>query len=88
MDDQRAMFPRFASHAKEGAPLMFTSGPDEGEAVGSYREEPLFHASLGPAEYETLLARNGFVVRAHVAEDPECGEHTVWLATHDAGLAA
>jgi SAM-dependent methyltransferase len=84
MDDQRAMFPRFASYAKVGAPLMFTSGPEEGEAIGSYHEEPLYHASLGPAEYEKLLARNGFVVRAYLAEDPECGKHTVWLATHDA----
>jgi cyclopropane fatty-acyl-phospholipid synthase-like methyltransferase len=26
MVDQRRMFPRFAAHAREGAPLMFTSG--------------------------------------------------------------
>lgn len=84
MNDQRGMFPRFASHAREGAPLMFTSGPGEGEAIGSYCEEPLYHASLGPAEYERLLAANGFVVRAYVAEDPDCGAHTIWLATYDA----
>ncbi|MFW6201086.1 MAG: class I SAM-dependent DNA methyltransferase [Gemmatimonadota bacterium] len=87
MDDQREMFARFAAHARRGAPLMFTSGPAEGEAIGSYREEPLYHASLGPAEYEHLLAANGFVVRAYVAEDPECGDHTIWLATGDAGPA-
>lgn len=81
MDDQRKMFPRFAAHAGRGAPLMFTSGPAEGEAVGSYGGEPLYHASLGPAEYEQLLATNGFTLRAHVAEDPECGAHTIWLAT-------
>lgn len=84
MNDQRGMFPRFASHAREGAPLMFTSGPREGEAIGSYCEEPLYHASLSPSEYEQLLATNGFVVRAYVAEDPDCGEHTIWLATYDA----
>lgn len=83
-DDQRGMFWRFAAHAQEGAPLMFTSGPAEGEVIGSYCEEPLYHASLAPAEYEHLLATNGFVVRAYVAEDPNCGEHTVWLATFDA----
>lgn len=81
MDDQRRMFPRFAALAERGAPLMFTSGPAEGEAIGAYEEEPLYHASLGPAEYEQLLATNGFTVRAHVAEDPKCGDHTVWLAT-------
>jgi len=88
MDDQRGMFPRFASHAQEGAPLMFTSGPDQGEAIGSYCGEPLYHASLGPPEYEQLLAMNGFVVRAYVAKDPDCGERTIWLATYDAEPAA
>jgi SAM-dependent methyltransferase len=82
-DDQRRMFPRFASHAQSGAPLLFTSGTSEGEAVGVYCEEPLYHASLGPAEYEQLLATNGFVVRGYTAEDPDCGYHTVWLATYD-----
>jgi len=62
---------------------MFTSGPAEGETVGSYREEPLYHASLGPAEYAQRLAANGFVLREYVAEDPECGRHTVWLARYD-----
>jgi trans-aconitate methyltransferase len=83
MDDQRAMFPRFAAHSHPGAPLMFTGGPREGEAIGSYCGEPLYHASLDPAEYERLLRSNGFDVRAHIAEDPDCGHHTVWLATFD-----
>ena len=83
MDDQRAMFPRFAAHARPGAPLMFTGGPREGEAIGSYCGEPLYHASLDPAEYERLLRSNGFAVRAYTAEDPDCGGHTVWLATFD-----
>lgn len=87
MTDQRGMFARFASHARPGAPLMFTSGPAEGEAIGSYEGRPLFHASLDPAEYERLLKGAGFRVRAHAAEDPECGGHTVWLATHDAGAS-
>jgi SAM-dependent methyltransferase len=83
MDDQRGMFPRFASHARRGAPLMFTSGTEEGEAIGSYCGEPLYHASLALAEYEQLLTTNGFVLGACVAEDPDCGEHTIWLATFD-----
>lgn len=82
MEDQRAMFPRVAMHAREGAPLIFTSGPSEGEAVGTYHGEPLFHASLEPAEYERLLASSGFTVRAFVPDDPACGDHTVWLATY------
>jgi cyclopropane fatty-acyl-phospholipid synthase-like methyltransferase len=42
MDEQRDMFPRFAAHAKSGAPLLFTSGPAQGEAIGSYCGEPLY----------------------------------------------
>lgn len=79
-DDQRAMFPVFAAHAAPGAALMFTSGPAHGSAMGTLGGEPLFHASLDPAEYRALLAANGFAVLGHAAEDPACGGHTVWLA--------
>jgi cyclopropane fatty-acyl-phospholipid synthase-like methyltransferase len=79
-DDQRDMFPRFASHAAPGAPLMFTSGPAHGETTGSYCGEPLYHGSLSPSEYESLMTTNGFRVLAYLANDPDCGEHTVWLA--------
>jgi len=59
---------------------MFTSGTSNGEAIGTLRGEPLYHASLSADEYRSLLTENGFVIRAHVAEDPECGARTVWLA--------
>jgi SAM-dependent methyltransferase len=79
-DDQRRMFPIFKRHAAPGTALMFTSGTSHGEAVGSYRGEPLYHASLAAEEYRTLLESNGFRVEAHMVEDPDCGGHTVWLA--------
>lgn len=79
-DDQRAMIPRFATHAADGAALMFTSGPAHGVALGRFEGETLFHASLCPEEYRILLDANGFEVLAHRAEDPDCGGHTVWLA--------
>lgn len=80
MDDQRAMFARFAAHAKPHAPLMFTSGPRAGQAIGAYHGEPLYHSSLEPAEYRTLLSASGFVVEAFVPDDPDCGGHSIWLA--------
>ena len=86
MDDQRTMFAIFAAHADHGAPLMFTGGPRAGEAIGSYCSEPLYHASLDPVEYERLLTSNGFSVRGYIAEDPDCGGHTVWLATFSRNL--
>jgi SAM-dependent methyltransferase len=79
-DDQRRMFPIFRAHAKPGAPLLFTSGPRHGEAIGTFRGEPLYHASLAPDEYRSLLAANDFTVVMERMEDPECGGHSVWLA--------
>jgi SAM-dependent methyltransferase len=82
-DDQRRMFAVFAEHAAPGAALLFTSGPAHGEAMGEFEGEPLYHASLDPAEYRALLAAHGFGVVRHVVEDPECGNHTIWLARRE-----
>ncbi len=79
-DAQRAVFPMLARHAGPGAALMFTSGPEHGERIGAYHGDPLYHASLAPAEYEALLAANEFRVLAYVPEDATCGGLTVWLA--------
>lgn len=79
-DDQRAMFPRFQAHAAPGAALMFTSGNAEGSAIGQLEGEPLYHGSLDPEEYRSLLNAAGFEVVAHEIEDPSCGNHTIWLA--------
>jgi SAM-dependent methyltransferase len=78
--DQRRMFRVFAEQASQRALLMFNAGPAHGEAVGSYRGSPLYHASLDPAEYERLLEGIGFDIIAHVVEDSEAGGRTVWLA--------
>lgn len=79
-DDQRGMFPVFAAHAAAGATLLFTSGWEEGEAIGAVDGAPVYHASLAPAEYCALLAAAGFEPLRFVREDPDCGGHTVWLA--------
>ncbi len=79
-DDQRRMFAIFESHTAPDAALMFTSGGAHGESVGSYRGEPLYHASLAPEEYRELLAASGFHVVHHVADDASAGGHTIWLA--------
>jgi SAM-dependent methyltransferase len=79
-EDQRRMFPIFRRHARPKAALMFTSGPSHGEAIGTYKGEPLYHGSLDGAEYRSLLYQNGFDVVSHVVEDPNCGHHTVWLS--------
>lgn len=84
-DDQRAMFAVFAQHAAPGAALMFTSGPRQGTATGALAGAPLYHASLDAFEYRALLQQHGFCVVDHVAEDPDCAGHTVWLVQRDKG---
>jgi hypothetical protein len=79
-EDQRRMFPIFRKHAAPSAALMFTSGPAHGEAIGTFRGEPLYHGSLDRSEYRSLLHDCGFDVMSHVVEDPTCGHHTIWLA--------
>jgi SAM-dependent methyltransferase len=84
-DQQRRMFQVFGEHAAPGAALMFTSGDKDGESIGSYCGEPLYHASLAPAEYRTVLERNGFEVVAFAPNDASCECHTIWLARYVTG---
>ena len=79
-EDQCRMFPVFERHAGPRAALMFTSGPQHGSVLGEFEGEPLYHGSLDPDEYRALLEGIGFAVVDYVAEDPTCGEHTIWLA--------
>lgn len=81
-DDQRKMFKRFAEYAQSGTALMFSSGPEQGEAIGSLCGELLYHASLSAEEYQTLLQHNGFKLIKMIAEDVECTGHTIWLAQY------
>ena len=79
-EDQRRMFDVFERHTMPNAPLMFTSGPAHNEAIGSLEGDALFHASLDPTEYRSLLAQHRYTVVDHRADDPDCNGHTIWLA--------
>jgi 2-polyprenyl-3-methyl-5-hydroxy-6-metoxy-1,4-benzoquinol methylase len=81
-DDQRNMFAVFTEHALPGAMLMFNTGPNHGEAIGSYRGDPLYHASLSADEYLALIARSGFEVIEHAVNDVRAGGRTVWLCRY------
>ncbi len=80
-DDQRRMFDVFAKFSADQAVLMFNGGPTLGEAIGHYRGDPLYHASLGPPEYQAQLDRIGFDVIHHAVEDWSAGGRTAWLAS-------
>ena len=79
-EDQATALAAFARHLRPGAPLLFTSGPTRSEAVGRVGAHRIYHASHAPEAYRTLLARAGFGIVGHVAEDPDCARRTVWLA--------
>jgi trans-aconitate methyltransferase len=79
-EHQRTMFAIFAAHAAPAATLMFNAGFAHGEAVGSYRGDPLYHASLDASEYEALLADCGFDLVEHSINDPAKGGRIFWLA--------
>jgi SAM-dependent methyltransferase len=80
-DNQRRMFDVFARHAAPSGVLMFNTGADHGEAIGEYRGDKLYHASLSGDEYRDLLAGSGFDIIDHVVEDRQTGGgRTVWLA--------
>lgn len=80
-DAQRQMFNVFAQHAASFAVLMFNTGPANGEGIGEYRGDPLYHASLSADDYRALLDSIGFEVIDHAVEDWQTGGgRTVWLA--------
>lgn len=79
-DEQRKMFTLFSNHLDSMGILVFTSGPDFGEAYGDLNGHELYHSSLSSDEYHSLLKENGFKVLKHEVEDPACGGHTVWIA--------
>lgn len=78
--DQRSMFPIFEAHTKPGSILVFTAGPQEGEVWSNNGGENLYHTSLSTKEYNQLLQQYHFEVIIHKIEDPNCGDHTVWVA--------
>ena len=81
--DQRQMFAIFSAHASKGAALMFNAGPADGEAIGEFQGEPLYHSSLSPLEYASLLQQYNFHIVHHVVEDQQCNGRTLWLAAKD-----
>jgi len=80
--DQPPMFKIFEDHLNPGGILLFTSGPQRGQAWGMNGGENLFHASLNPDEYEMLLIKHNFQILTHTSDDPGCGADNVWMAKY------
>lgn len=83
-DDQRLVLRRMARHLNVGGSLLFTVGPDDGETTGTVAGRAVYHASLSPAEYATILHEQGLRLTGFLAEDPDCNAHSVMMARKDA----
>lgn len=83
-NEQTAGLPRIAEHLNPGGVLLMTVGPSAGATTGTVAGQPVYHASLAPFEYQSILQDNGLVLRAFVVDDPFCAGHTVLFARkHD-----
>ena len=78
--EQRGCIGRMARHLVPGGALLVTVGPEAGEAEGTVGGEPVYHASLSPADYAACLERNGLRLTGFLAEDPETDRHSVLMA--------
>ncbi|WP_299622424.1 class I SAM-dependent methyltransferase [uncultured Tateyamaria sp.] len=82
-DEQRTCIAHMARHLEPGGSLLLTVGPKAGEASGTVGGEPVYHASLSPAEYVACLEQNGLRLTGFLAEDPETDKHSVLMARKD-----
>jgi SAM-dependent methyltransferase len=79
VDQQEKLIRRIGIWLRKGGVALFNTGPANSVAIGEFEGEELYHASLSPAEYRTILAESGLTVVNHVSEDASCGGFTVWL---------
>ena len=79
--EQRLLLPRLAGMIRPGGALLLTVGPGAGEVTGSVGGEPVYHASLSPAEYQEALSALGFGRVILTPEDPDVFGRSVLLAT-------
>jgi predicted TPR repeat methyltransferase len=78
--DQAALIARAAAWLAPGGMFLFNTGPARGEVTGCQFGEPLYHASLDPAEYRALFAGLGLMEIAFAPDDHMTGGRSVWLA--------
>ena len=77
--DQRIALPRLLAHAAGAGVFMTSSGPAEGEVLGQWRGERLYHGSLSPEEYRAIFTAQGFTADP-VEPSEQDGQGVVWLA--------
>ncbi|MEM1428190.1 MAG: class I SAM-dependent methyltransferase [Pseudomonadota bacterium] len=78
--EQRHCIAQMARHLEPHGAALLTVGPEAGEVEGRVGGEPVYHASLSPAEYAACLEENGMRLTGFLAEDPETDRHSVLMA--------
>jgi SAM-dependent methyltransferase len=84
-EEQRAALRGLPDYLRPGGALLLTIGDAAGEVLGAVDGEPVYHASLAPEEYDERLRRQGFGNVEYRLRDPDCGAHSILLATGYAG---
>jgi len=79
-EDQRSTFALFDKHLSKDGVVMMTVGPEEGEVEGHVNKKRVYHSSISPEGYKSLLKKYHFEMLEFVPEDPECNGHTILLA--------
>lgn len=79
--DQTLALPRLLRCGAPGAVVLFNAGSAQGEAIGRWRGEDLYHASLSAAAYQDLLADAGYArLNADIASTTTTANTGVWMA--------
>ncbi|RMF59190.1 MAG: class I SAM-dependent methyltransferase [Calditrichaeota bacterium] len=78
--EQREVLILFAKHLSSQGSLLLTVGNEFGETTGYVEGEPVYHSSLSPEEYKTILKTIGFKKIEIVLEDESCDFHSLLLA--------
>jgi len=79
-EEQRQTLVLFAEHLNSNGTLLLTIGHESGEVTGTVEGEKVYHSSLAPKEYKTILNTLGFDNVEIMLEDKNCGLHSILLA--------
>jgi cyclopropane fatty-acyl-phospholipid synthase-like methyltransferase len=82
-EEQRQTILLFADHLNSKASLLLTIGHESGEVTGTVVGEEVYHSSLAPDEYKTILGSVGFETVEIKLQDESCGFHSILLATRN-----
>lgn len=78
--DQRLTLPALLRRGAAGAVALFNAGPAGGEAIGRWRGEDLYHASLAPEAYRVMLKDAGYDLVTEDLVSQDRANTGVWLA--------